>query len=222
MDQELWNAVDDHLVATLLTPDPVLAATLADSTAAGLPEIQVAPNQGKLLQLLVRITGARRVLEVGTLGGYSTIWLARGLPTDGRLVTLELEEHNASVARANLARAGLDRSVEVRVGPAAATLAAMVADGEGPFDLVFLDADKGGYPTYLARAVELSRPGTVIVADNVVRAGAVADPGTDDPNAKGVQRFLADAAAHPRLDGTAVQTVGVKGHDGIAILVVGD
>jgi predicted O-methyltransferase YrrM len=222
MDPELWTAVDDHLVATLLPPDEVLDAALADSTAAGLPPIQVAANQGKLLSLLVRIAGARRVLEVGTLGGYSTIWLARGLPDDGRLVTLELEEHNAGVARRNLERAGVGGQVEVRVGPAADTLAEMVAAGTEPFDLVFLDADKGGYPTYLARALDLSHPGTVIVADNVVRGGAVIDADTDDPNALGVQRFLATAAAEPRLDGTAVQTVGSKGHDGFALLVVGD
>ena len=222
MDNDLWDSVDAHLVATLLEPDPVLDAALADSSAAGLPEIHVAPNQGKLLSLLVQVRGARRVLEVGTLGGYSTIWLARGLPADGRLVSLELEEHNASVARANLERAGLGDRVEVRVGPAADTLAAMVEAGEEPFDLVFLDADKSGYPTYLARALELSRPGTVIVADNVVRGGAVADASTTDPNAIGVQRFLADAAADPRLDGPAVQTVGSKGHDGFALLVVTD
>jgi predicted O-methyltransferase YrrM len=222
MDNELWNAVDDHLVTTLVPDDDVLAAALADSDAAGLPQIQVAANQGKLLSLLVRISGARRVLEVGTLGGYSTIWLARGLPADGVVVTLELEEHNAGVARRNLERAGLDDQVEVRVGPAADTLAAMVDAGSEPFDLVFLDADKGGYPTYLARALDLSRPGTVIVADNVVRGGAVADATTTDPNAVGVRRFLEAAAADPRVDGTAVQTVGSKGHDGFALLVVTD
>ena len=222
MDAELWTAVDDHLTTTLLGPDPDLDAALADSTAAGLPAINVAPNQGKLLSLLVRIAGARRVLEVGTLGGYSTIWLARALPADGTLVTLELEEHNAAVARANVERAGLGDRVEVRVGPAADTLAAMVAEGTEPFDLVFLDADKGGYPTYLERSLDLSHPGTVIVADNVVRAGAVIDPDTTDANALGVQRFLAAAGADPRIDGTAVQTVGTKGHDGFALLVVTD
>jgi predicted O-methyltransferase YrrM len=222
MDHELWSAVDAHLVDTLLPTDDVLEATLADSTEAGLPEIQVAANQGKLLSLLVRISGARRVLEVGTLGGYSTIWLARGLTADGTVVTLELEEHNASVARRNLQRAGLDDRVEVRVGPAADTLAAMVDEGTEPFDLVFLDADKGGYPTYLARALDLSRPGTVIVADNVVRGGAVIDADATDPNTVGVRRFLEAAAADPRLDGTAVQTVGTKGHDGFALLVVTD
>jgi predicted O-methyltransferase YrrM len=222
MDAELWTAVDDHLTTTLLGPDPDLDAALADSTAAGLPAINVAPNQGKLLSLLVRIAGARRVLEVGTLGGYSTIWLARALPAAGTLVTLELEEHNATVARANLERAGLGDRVEVRVGPAADTLAAMVAEGTEPFDLVFLDADKGGYPTYLERSLDLSHPGTVIVADNVVRGGAVIDPDTTDANALGVQRFLAAAGADPRIDGTAVQTVGTKGHDGFALLVVTD
>jgi len=222
MDAELWTAVDDHLTTTLLGPDPDLDAALADSNAAGLPAINVAPNQGKLLSLLVRIAGARRVLEVGTLGGYSTIWLARALPADGSLVTLELEEHNATVARANIERAGLGDRVEVRVGPAADTLAAMVAEGTEPFDLVFLDADKGGYPTYLERSLDLSHPGTVIVADNVVRAGAVIDPDTTDVNALGVQRFLAAAGADPRIDGTAVQTVGTKGHDGFALLVVTD
>jgi predicted O-methyltransferase YrrM len=214
MDSELWTAVDEHLV--------VLDATLADSAAAGLPEIQVAANQGKLLQLLVRISGARRVLEVGTLGGYSTIWLARGLPADGTLTTLEVQLHHAGVARQNLERAGFGNRVDVRVGPAADTLAAMVAEGTQPFDFVFIDADKGGYPTYLARALDLSRPGTVIVADNVVRGGAVIDATTTDPNALGVQAFLAAAATEPRLDGTAVQTVGSKGHDGFALLVVGD
>jgi len=220
MDHDLWTTVDDHLVTTLLDDDPVLDAALADSRAAGLPEIHVAPNQGKLLSLLVRIAGARRVLEVGTLGGYSTIWLGRGLPEGGTLVSLELEAGNAEVARANLERAGLGDRVEVRVGPAADTLAAMAEAGEEPFDLVFLDADKAGYPTYLARALDLSHPGTVIVADNVVRRGAVADPGTTDPDAQGIRRFLADAAADPRLDATAVQTVGAKGHDGFALLVV--
>ena len=222
MDAELWTAVDDHLTTTLLGPDPDLDAALADSSAAGLPAINVAPNQGKLLSLLVRLSGSRRVLEVGTLGGYSTIWLARALPADGALVTLELEEHNAAVARANLERAGLGGRVEVRVGPAADTLAAMVAEGTEPFDFVFLDADKGGYPTYLERSLDLSHPGTVIVADNVVRAGAVIDPDTTDANALGVQRFLAAAGSDPRLDGTAVQTVGTKGHDGFALLVVTD
>ncbi len=220
MDNELWTAVDDHIVSTLLPSDAVLDATLADSAAAGLPEIQVAANQGKLLELLVRMSGARRVLEVGTLGGYSTIWLARGLPADGTLVTLEVQLRHAGVARANLERAGFGSRVDVRVGPAAETLGDMVAEGTEPFDFVFLDADKGGYPTYLARAVELSHPGTVIVADNVVRGGALIDTDTTDPNALGVQRFLAAAAADPRLDATAVQTVGSKGHDGFAVLVV--
>ncbi len=195
---------------------------MADSDAAGLPAIQVAANQGKLLSLLVRVSGARRVLEVGTLGGYSTIWMARGLPADGALVTLELEERNAAVARANVDRAGLGDRVDIRVGPAADTLTSMVLEGTEPFDFVFLDADKRGYPVYLERALELSHPGTVIVADNVVRGGAVVEVDTTDQDAIGVQRFLADAGADPRLDGTAVQTVGTKGHDGFALLVVTD
>jgi len=220
MDNELWNAVDADLVATFLPPDPVLDAALADSDAAGLPQIAVSAAQGKFLSLLVTVTGARRVLEVGTLGGYSAIWLARGLPDDGRLVTLELSPTNAEVARRNLERAGLAQVAEVRVGPAADTLAAMVAEGTEPFDLVFLDADKEGYTTYLARALELSRPGTLIVADNVVREGRILDPSPDDTMATGIREFLDVAGAEPRLDGTAVQTVGAKGHDGFAFLVV--
>jgi predicted O-methyltransferase YrrM len=220
MDNELWNAIDDDLVATFLPPDPVLEAALADSDAAGLPQIAVSAAQGKFLSLLVTAIGARRVLEVGTLGGYSAIWLARGLPDDGRLISLELSPTNAEVARRNLDRAGVAGVAEVRVGPAADTLAAMVAEGSEPFDLVFLDADKEGYPTYLARALELSRPGTVIVADNVVREGRILDPSPDDTMATGIREFLDVAGAEPRLDGTAVQTVGAKGHDGFAFLVV--
>ena len=222
MDHDLWTTVDEHLVATLLPHDPALDAALADSEAAGLPPIAVAPNQGKLLSLLVRISGARRVLEVGTLGGYSTIWLARGLGPGGSVVTLELNPVAAEVARANVDRAGVGDRVDIRLGRGADTLAEMVAAGADPFDLVFLDADKEGYPTYLERALELSRPGTVIVADNVVRGGAVADPGADDPMALGIRHFLSQAGAHPRIDATAVQTVGTKGHDGFALLVVGE
>jgi predicted O-methyltransferase YrrM len=220
MTSDPWTAVDEHLTGTLLAPDPALDAALADSAAAGLPPINVAPNQGKLLSLLVGIAGARRVLEVGTLGGYSTIWLARGLPPDGALVTLELEPGNADVARRNLDRAGVGPMVEIRVGPAADTLADLVDEGVEPFDLVFLDADKAGYPTYLERSLQLSRPGTVIVADNVVRRGAVLDAESTDPNVQGVRRLLEAAGSDPRLDATAIQTVGTKGHDGFALLVV--
>ena len=222
MGNDLWNAIDDHLTTTLLPDDPALDAALADSDAGGLPAIQVAANQGKLLSLLVRIAGARRVLEIGTLGGYSTIWLARGLPTDGRVVTLELDEHHAEVARTNVDRAGVGTIIEIEVGPAADTLTAMVDAGTEPFDFVFIDADKGGYPVYLERSLELSHPGTVIVGDNVVRGGAVIDTDTSDANAIGARRFLELAGSDPRIDATAVQTVGTKGHDGFALLRVVD
>ena len=222
MDNDLWNAIDDHLTTTLLPDDPTLDAALADSEAGGLPAIQVAANQGKLLSLLVRISRARRVLEIGTLGGYSTIWLARGLPTDGQLVTLELDEHHAEVARANVDRAGVGAMVDIKVGPAADTLTALVDAGADAFDFVFIDADKGGYPGYLERSLELSHPGTVIVADNVVRGGAVIEADTSDANAIGARRFLELAGGDPRVEGTAVQTVGTKGHDGFALLRVID
>jgi predicted O-methyltransferase YrrM len=221
MDIDLWNAVDDDLVATFLPPDPALEAALANSDAAGLPQIAVSAAQGKFLSLLVRATGARRVLEVGTLGGYSTIWMARGLPDDGRLVTLELSPTNAEVARANLRRAGVGDRVEVKVGPASESLAAMVAEGTEPFDFVFLDADKEGYTDYLQQSLRLSRPGTVVVADNVVREGRILDPPAGDTMAAGIREFLDLAGRDPRIDGTAVQTVGAKGHDGFAFLVVG-
>ncbi|HEY6533090.1 MAG TPA: O-methyltransferase [Acidimicrobiales bacterium] len=220
MNDELWNAIDDDLVRTFLPPDPALEAALADSDAAGLPRIAVSAALGKFLSLLVRATGARRVLEVGTLGGYSTIWMARGLPDDGHLVTLELNPTNAEVARKNLDRAGVGTQVEVKVGAAADTLASMVEAGTEPFDFVFLDADKEGYTTYLRQAMQLSRKGTVIVADNVVREGRILDPSPDDTMATGIREFLDAAGADPGVDGTAVQTVGTKGHDGFAFLIV--
>lgn len=220
MDQDLFARVDDHLVALLSPNDEPLEAALAANEAAGLAGINVAPNQGKLLNLLASIAGARRILEVGTHGGYSTIWLARALPEHGRLVTLELDPATAEVAEGNLARAGVRDRVEVRVGPAAASLEALAAEDAAPFDLVFLDADKGGYPDYLAWALRLARPGTVIVGDNVVRAGRVIDEDTDDGAAAGVRRFLELVAAEPRLTATAIQTVGSKGHDGFALAVV--
>ncbi len=199
---ETWDAVDAFITGALLDPDPALDANLAAAAAAGLPTIAVAPNQGKLLHLLAKASGASRILEVGTLGGYSTTWLARALPEGGRLVTLELDPAHAAVARANLDAAGVGAAVEVRVGPAADTLRGMVAAGEGPYDFVFIDADKEGYPEYFALAVELSRPGTVIVADNVVRGGAVADPGSDNPRVRGVQRMFEVVAADPRVTAT--------------------
>ena len=221
--QERWTAVDRYLTDLLAPADAALAATLEESARAGLPPIAVSPTEGKLLHLLARVHGAREILEIGTLGGYSTIWLARALPPGGRLVTLELDPAHAEVARANVARAGLADVVEVRVGPALETLPRLAAEGRGPFDLVFLDADKGGYPAYLAWALRLTRRGSLIVADNVVRDGAVIDPASEDPNVLGVRRFLELLAAEPRVSATAVQTVGSKGYDGFAIaLVTGD
>ena len=209
MTQDAWTAVDDYISETLLAADPALEATLTRSNARGLPAINVAPNQGKLLMLLAQIQGARRILEIGTLGGYSTIWLARALPADGELVTLEYEPKHAEVARSNIAAAGLACRVEIKVGAALETLPTL----QGPFDVVFIDADKAGYPAYFEWALRLSRPGSVIVADNVVRAGRVLDP-QGEPNAEGVRRMNALIAAEPRVSATAVQTVGVKGWDG--------
>jgi predicted O-methyltransferase YrrM len=222
MSQELWSAVDDYICEHLLEPDAALDAALAASEAAGLPPIAVTPNQGKLLELLVRIQGAQRVLELGTLGGYSTIWLTRGLPKGGRLVTLELNPDYAAVAEANIARAGVAEVVELRVGPALETLAAMQAGGEGAFDLIFIDADKQNYPGYLEWSLKLSRPGTVLIGDNVVRSGGIVDPANEDGVVEGVRRFYELLAGEPRVDATAVQTVGGKGHDGFALGVVAD
>jgi len=215
-----WERVDAYFEDLLVPSDPVLEDALAEAERAGLPPISVSPLQGRLLELLGRALGARRILEVGTLAGYSAICLARALPADGRLVTLELEERHAAVARANLDRAGLGDRVEVRVGRADATLKALVAERAGPFDLVFIDADKAGYSRYLERALELTRPGSLIVADNVVRAGEVVELGQSDPTLAGVRRFNERLAAEPRLAASAIQTVGVKGYDGFAIAVV--
>jgi len=220
MNQEQWTAVDRYVTDLLLPADPVLAAALEASTAAGLPSIQVSPPQGRLLELLARLQGARSILEIGTLGGYSTICLARALPPGGRLVTLELEPRHAAVARENLARAGLGGVVELRLGPAADTLAQLAAEGAGPFDLVFIDADKAGYPDYLAASLRLARRGSVILADNVVRHGAVADPACADPAVQGVRRFHALVAAEPRVRATVIQTVGAKGYDGFTLALV--
>jgi predicted O-methyltransferase YrrM len=220
MDEDRWDAVDRYLTELLIPDDPVLDAALRASAEARLPSIQVSPPQGKLLGLLAQIQGTRRILEIGTLGGYSTIWLARALPADGRLVSLELNPRHAAVARANLARAGLDRVVEVRDGPATDSLARLVAEGADPFDLIFIDADKVGYPEYLGWALRLSRRGSVIVADNVVRNGAVADAASDDPNVRGVRRFHEMLSRESRLSATAIQTVGSKGYDGFALAFV--
>ncbi len=218
MSEKIWDAVDDFIAGHLVEDDPALEAALAASEAAGLPAINVAPNQGKLLMLLARAVGARKILEIGTLGGYSTIWLARALLADGRLVTLEADPDYAKVARANIARAGFETLVEVRVGRALDTLPSLAA--EAPFDLIFIDADKPSTPGYFQWAVRLARPGSLIVVDNVVREGAILDGASEDPNVQGMRRFFELAATDPRVSGTAIQTVGHKGHDGIAILLV--
>jgi predicted O-methyltransferase YrrM len=215
MSQAQWTAVDAYMTGALLAPDPALDAALADSAAAGLPAINVAPNQGKLLQMLAEMVGARRILEIGTLGGYSTIWLARALPSDGELVTLEYEAKHAEVARRNIARAGLAARVEVKVGAGVDLLPTLA----GPFDFAFIDADKASNPDYFAGALKLSRPGGVIVVDNVVRGGSVVDPG-GDANIQGIRRMNEMIAAEPRVSATAVQTVGSKGWDGFCLIRV--
>jgi predicted O-methyltransferase YrrM len=220
MTQAQWTAVDDCFADLLLPADDALNAALAASDAAGLPQIAVSPLQGRLLNLLARFGRAQRILEVGTLGGYSAIWLACALPPEGRLVTLELEPKHAAVARANLARAGLAAVAQVRVGPALDSLAALEREGAAPFDLIFIDADKTGYPNYWSWALKLARVGTLIVADNVVRKGAVADAASTDANVQGVQRYLELVAAEPRVQATGLQTVGVKGYDGFCVALV--
>jgi len=220
MTQSDWTAVDRYLTDLLVGSDPALEATLEANAAAGLPPYDVSPNQGKLLHVLARGQGARRILEIGTLGGYSTIWLARALPPDGRLITLEVDPGYAEVARANLARAGLSEVAEVRVGPALETLPQIAAGGEGPFDVIFIDADKANNPQYLAWSLALSRRGSLIVVDNVVRNGAVIDADSNDLVVRGARRGLELLAAEPRVSATAIQTVGSKGWDGFAIAVV--
>lgn len=221
MTEQLWTSVDQYYSDTLVKPDEALDAALRDSDAAGLPPINVTPTQGKLLHLMARFCGARSILEIGTLGGYSTIWLARALPDGGRLVTLEAEPRHAEVARANIARAGLADRVEVRVGRALDTLPQLEADGSGPFDFVFVDADKPSNPDYVEWALKITRPGSVIIVDNVVRDGAVADSGSEDSAVLGVRRMNELIAADQRLTATAVQTVGSKGYDGMLVALVG-
>jgi predicted O-methyltransferase YrrM len=219
-DQRLWSAVDRYISERLLAPDPALDAALEASAAAGLPAIAVSPNQGKLLYLLARIQGVRSILELGTLGGFSTIWLARALPPGGRLLTLEVESNYAEVARANIARAGLADLVELRVGPALEALPQLAAEGLGPFDLIFIDADKQNIPEYFEWALRLSRTGSVIVTDNVVRAGALADPAGEDPRVEGARRFHELLSAERRVSATTIQTVGLKGYDGFTLALV--
>jgi predicted O-methyltransferase YrrM len=220
MSQEQWTAVDRYFSEQMMPPDPTLAAALEASAAGGLPPINVAPNHGKLLHLLARACGARSILEVGTLAGYSTIWLARALPAGGRVITLELNPAHAEVARANFARAGVAAHIELRVGPAIEALPQLAREGRGPFDLIFIDADKASTADYFAWALKLARPGTLIIVDNVVRNGAVADAATTDPGVLGVRRFAELVAREPRVSVTAIQTVGSKGYDGFALAVV--
>ncbi|MEU9317096.1 O-methyltransferase [Streptomyces sp. NPDC048295] len=215
-----WTEVDDYFNGLLVGPDEALDAAVEASDGAGLPAIQVAANQGKLLNLLARLQGARTVLEIGTLGGYSTIWLARALPEGGRVVTLEADPAYAEVARANIERAGLADVVEIRVGRALDTLPELAAQGYGPFDVVFIDADKPSNPDYLAWSLKLTRPGSLIVADNVVRDGEVVDGASEDPKVQGVRRFTELVAAEPTLTATALQTVGSKGYDGLMMALV--
>lgn len=212
-----WDDVDSYFITHLAPDDDALAAARAESDAAGLPPVNVAANQGKLLQLLAQIQGARTVLEIGTLGGYSTIWLARALPSDGRLVTLEYSARHAEVATRNIARAGLDALVDVRVGPALESLPKLADENPPPFDLVFIDADKGNNPHYLEWALRLTSTGSLIVIDNVVRGGRVADADDTGDDVRGTRAAIELIGSHPRLSGTAVQTVGTKGYDGFAL-----
>jgi predicted O-methyltransferase YrrM len=222
MTQELWSAVDRYITDLFVPPDPALNAALQASEAAGLPSINVSPPQGKLLQLLARALRVRSILEIGTLGGYSTIWLGRALPAGGHLITLEADPKHAEVARANIARAGLEDTVELRLGPAMETLPKLAAEGRGPFDLIFIDADKPSYTDYFTWALKLSRRGSVIIGDNVIRKGAVLDPSSDDPRVPGVRRFNESVSAERRVSATVIQTVGAKGYDGFTIAVVID
>jgi predicted O-methyltransferase YrrM len=220
MTQELWTAVERYVVDSVIGSDPVLDEVLRANAAAGLPSIDVAPNEGKLLYLLAKIRGAKRVLEIGTLGAYSTIWLARSLPAEGRLLTLEVSAKHAEVAAKNIARAGLSARVEVRLGPASESLAKLHEVGEAPFDFIFIDADKPSNPKYLEWALKLSRPGTVIVVDNVIREGEIIDADNKDASVQGVRRLFAMMATEPRIDATALQTVGSKGYDGFVMGIV--
>ena len=219
-DKEIWTAVDNYITGLLVHSDEALEAALRESESAGLPPINVTPNQGKLLYLLARIQGARHILEIGTLGGYSTIWMARALPETGRLITLEFNPKHADVAQANIDRAGLSRLVEIRRGRALDRLPEIASAGLDPFDLVFIDADKENNAEYFAWALRLTQKGSVIIVDNVVRNGAVIDEGSQDTTVQGVRRLNDMLAAETRVSVTAIQTVGSKGYDGFAIAIV--
>jgi predicted O-methyltransferase YrrM len=220
MDNELWTAVDQYTTDRLLPLDPALDAALKASEAAGLPSISVSPSQGKMLMLLAQLAGASRILEIGTLGGYSSIWLARALKPGGRLITLEANAKHAEVAGANIAHAGFASVVEVRLGDAHAGIEKLVAEGAAPFDFIFIDADKSGIPHYLEWSLKLAHRGTLIIVDNVIRDGALIDAKNEDANIKGVRRLHEMLAAEPRLSATTIQTVGSKGYDGFTLALV--
>jgi predicted O-methyltransferase YrrM len=220
MAQEQWSEVDSYITNLLVPPDPMLDAVLQASATAGLPPHNVSPNQGKLLLLLAQVQKARTILEIGTLGAYSTIWLARALPSDGHLITLEANPKHAEVASANIARANLNDIVELRLGRALDLLPSLAAEGRDPFDLIFIDADKPSNPDYFAWALKLSRCGSLIIADNVIRNGAVIDASSADPSVQGIRRFNELLAESPYVSATAIQTVGSKGYDGFAIAIV--
>lgn len=219
-ESDTWSQVDEYFSSLFVGNDAALSHALSASTEAGLPEIAVAPNQGKLLHLLVRISGAKRILEIGTLGGYSTIWMARALPHNGRVVTLELDELHARVAQANFVRAGVDKIIELRRASAINSLQEMVTEGVAAFDFVFIDADKANIPRYFEFALKMTRVGSVIVVDNVVRDGKIIDAASTDPGIVGVRKFNDMVASEPRVSATALQTVGSKGYDGFAIMQV--
>lgn len=220
MPNDQWSKVDDYITDTLVKPDACLDRALETSDAAGLPAIAVSASQGKLLHILARLVNARAILEIGTLGGYSTIWMARALQPGGRLITLEAEPKHAELARANITDAGLERVVDVRVGPALIALPKIAAEGIAPFDLIFIDADKPNTPEYFKWALRLSRLGSLIVVDNVIRNGEVANAATTDAAVQGMRRFMEVAAAEPRVIATALQTVGSKGYDGFSVALV--
>ena len=220
MDKQLWTAVDEYITGMLMAADPVLDAALAASDAAGLPAINVTPSQGKLLMLLAQLAGASQILEIGTLGGYSSIWLARALKPGGHLITLEADPKHAEVARANIARAGFASVVEVRLGDARASIHQLAAEGRGPFDFIFIDADKASIPHYLEWSLKLSHRGSLIVVDNVIREGALIDAKSKDRDVQGVRRMHEMLAAEPRVSATTIQTVGSKGYDGFTLALV--
>jgi predicted O-methyltransferase YrrM len=223
MNEQLWTDVDRYLAHLVIQPDAALNAALDASVAAGLPPIAVSPNLGKLLHLLARLIGARSILEIGTLGGYSTIWLARAIPPGGRVVTLEVDSHHADVARANFVRAGVTDRIDLRLASALETLPQLAAEKRDAFDLIFIDADKPNIPAYFTWALQLARRGSAIIVDNVIRDGAVIDAASEDASVQGVRRFNDMLAAEPRVSATSIQTVGCKGYDGFALaLVVAD